>query len=138
MQAIWFGANDCNKDPTGGQYVPLERFKKNLLSIINHPLVKAQAPKIILLTPPPVEETVLEELLRPQDSRVTRKAIDARAYADAVKEVGREAGVVVLDVWTAFMNKAGWTEGAATLPGSKELGKDPILADLLPDGQSFP
>jgi hypothetical protein len=86
------------------------------------------------LTPPPVEENILEELLRPEDSRVIRQAIDAHEYADAVKEVGKDAGVVVLDVWTAFMDKAGWKGGDSLLPGSKALGKDPVLAELLHDG----
>jgi len=132
---IWFGANDCNKDLEWNQHVPLARFKKNLLSIIHHPLVTAHTPKIILLTPPPVEETVLTEQLRAEDSpEGIRKAKDAAEYAEAVREVGKEAGVAVLDVWTDFMKAAGWEGGDAVLPGSIALGKDPVLAGLLYDG----
>jgi len=83
-----------------------------------------------------VEETIIEELLRTNGSiNETRKAKDAAEYAEVVREVGKENGVAVLDVWTAFMEKAGWKAGDAVLPGSKELGKDAVLADLLYDGE---
>lgn len=132
---IWFGANDCNREPTSGQYVPLERFKQNLIAIISHPLVKAQSPKIILLTNPPVEETIIGDLLREMGStNETRKAKDAADYASTVREVGKETKTPVLDVWAAFMEKTGWKLGDAVLPGSKESGKDLILSDLLYDG----
>jgi len=83
-----------------------------------------------------VEETIIEEGLKVVGSTdETRKAQDAAEYAKVVREVGKENGVAVLDVWTAFMEKAGWKAGDAVLPGSKELGKDAVLADLLYDGE---
>jgi hypothetical protein len=138
VQSIWFGANDCNKEPSSGQYVPLERFKQNLIAIINHPLVKAQSPKTILLTAPPVEETVIQETLQGVGStEEIRKARDAADYAAVVREVGKETGVPVLDVWAAFMEKAGWKGEDGFLPGSKKSGKSMVLAELLYDGKKF-
>jgi hypothetical protein len=137
-QTIWFGANDCNKDPGWNQHVPITRFKSNLISLINHPLVKAQSPHIILFTNPPVEETVMLDINKENGSTdMIRRAKDAKEYADAVKEVGKECDVPVLDVWTAFMKAAGWN-GQGVLPGSEESGKNEVLAELLYDGESSP
>jgi lysophospholipase L1-like esterase len=95
-----------------------------LLEIINHPVVTVHSPNIILITPPPFEETMLLKLLEEWGSPPpTRKAVDAQHYAELVKEVGKEAGLPVLDIWSAFMEKAGWK--------SKEL------EELLYDGE-FP
>jgi len=66
----------------------------------------------------------------------TRKAKDAAEYAQLVREVGKDAGVPVLDIWTAFMDKAGWKAGdSLSMPGSIELGKSAELGELLPDGK---
>lgn len=66
----------------------------------------------------------------------TRKAADAKLYAEIVKEVGREAGVPVLDIWSAFMEKAGWKEGdPLPIPGTLELGMSKELEELLYDGR---
>lgn len=131
---IWFGANDCSKDPHWNQWVPIDRFKSNLISIINHSLVKAQSPHIILFTNPPVEETVLLDINKKNGSAdEIRRAKDAKEYAEKTKEVGKEYNLPVLDVWTAFMNATGW-DGHGALPGSEEAGKNETLADLLHDG----
>ncbi len=63
-----------------------------------------------------------------------RRAKDAREYAELVKEVGKEADVPVVDLWTLFMEKAGW-KGGEELPGEEKLGKNEILAELLADGE---
>ncbi|KAH8795418.1 GDSL Lipase/Acylhydrolase family protein-like protein [Hyaloscypha finlandica] len=133
---IWFGANDANKNPIQAQYVPPDRFKKNLLEIINHPVVTVHSPNIILITPPPFEETMLVELQEEWGvPPPTRKAMDAQEYAELVKEVGKEAGVPVLDVWSAFMEKAGWKAGdPLPIPGTLELGKSKELEELSYDG----
>jgi lysophospholipase L1-like esterase len=134
---IWFGANDANKNPIQAQYVPPDRFKKNLLEIINHPVVTVHSPNIILITPPPFEETMLVKLQEEWGvTPPTRKAADAQEYAELVKEVGKEAGVPVLDVWSAFMEKAGWKAGdPLPIPGTLELGKSKELEELSYDGE---
>jgi hypothetical protein len=98
--------------------------------------VKAQAPKIILLTPGPMEETMLTQLKAEQNVPLheIRKAKDAGEYAAVVGEVGMETGVPVLDIWTMFMQKAGW-DGEESLPGSKELGKHLVLESFFYDGK---
>jgi hypothetical protein len=64
----------------------------------------------------------------------SRKAGDAKEYARIVKEVGKESGVSVLDVWGVFMERAGWKDGDM-LPGSLELGMSEVLGELLDDGK---
>jgi hypothetical protein len=97
--------------------------------------MKAQAPHIILFTNPPVEETVILGIHKENgNTAVIRRAKDARDFADATKEVGNECGLPVLDVWSAFMEAAGWT-GEGLLPGSEESGKNEVLAGLLHDGE---
>jgi hypothetical protein len=66
----------------------------------------------------------------------TRKAKDAVEYAETVREVGKETGLSVLDIWSAFMDKAGWKAGdPLPVPGSIKLGRSAALAELLYDGK---
>jgi hypothetical protein len=120
-----------------GQFVPAHRFKQNLINIINHPAVKAHSPHIILLTTPPFEENLLEELRDKFGfTGEVRKAKDGAEYAELVRGAGKETAVDVIDVWSLFMEEAGWKTGEALL-GSKELGKNDVLTDLLYDGMYY-
>jgi isoamyl acetate esterase len=103
----------------------------------------AHTPNIILFTPPPVEESIVYEGHKQMNADfgqegevVIRKAVDAKAYADAdaVKEVGEEERVAVVDVWGAYMEKARWKEGEV-LPGTREGSRNEVLAGLLYDGE---
>jgi len=120
----------------GTQHVPLARYKHNLIAIINHPLVKAQAPRIILVTPPPINQYATEEADRAKGhSQARRTAQHTKSYADAVKEVAAADDVACLDLWTAFMAAAGWDGELANLPGSKEVEVNYFLQNLLHDGK---
>lgn len=70
---------------------------------------------------------------------MTRTAETTKAYADAAREVGEElAGVEVLDLWTVFMERAGWREGqVGPLPGSTNGEENKVLKELLCDGMYF-
>lgn len=70
-------------------------------------------------------------------SGATRKARDGAKYAEATREVGRETGVEVLDVWGLFMQEVGW-DGVGTMPGDTEDGRggrNGVLEGLLLDGE---
>ena len=95
---------------------------------MGHPLVVAQEPRIILITPPPVDEHQFQD--------VTRTAEHTKKYADACRQVASDLGVVVLDLWYAVMSRAGWKEGE-DLPGSQKASKSEFLGELLHDGKSF-
>ena len=66
-----------------------------------------------------------------------RTAENTKIYADIVLKVGEELralDVVVLDIWTCLMEKAGWQSGG-NLPGSKNLKKSWALSQFLIDGK---
>lgn len=131
---IFFGANDACLPGTTGQYVPLETYKQNLREIIMHRTIAFHKPRIILVTVPPIDEYALEavDLAEGRQSR-SRTAARTKEYADASREVGNELGVAILDLWSIFMEHAGWKEGQP-LPGSKTVAKNDVLGALLRDG----
>lgn len=125
LLTIWFGANDAAINSP--QSVPIPAFKSNLttlISLVHSPSSPYYSPstKILLLTPPPVDDTKRNAELasrsppRPAD----RDAENTRLYVEAVKEVGREHGVAVVDTW-----------GAINKLAEKEGGLDRFLSDGL-------
>lgn len=113
--------------PTG-QHVPLDQYKRNVQAILRHPLVSSHKARLILITPPPFDEH--------QWGDGIRTAEHTKKYADACHQVGRELGVVVLDLWSVFMEKAGWKPGQP-LAGSKAAERNDVLGNLLCDGRLF-
>ncbi|KZF21496.1 GDSL lipase/acylhydrolase family protein [Xylona heveae TC161] len=136
---VFLGANDaCLAGGPTRQHVPIEEYKKNLKAIIAHPLIKEHNPRIILITPPPVDEYGLTRTdLAKGITDVLRTAEHTKSYADAAKDVGKELQLTVLDLWTAFMERAGWQPEQEVLPGSKKLGQNTLLAELFHDGLHF-
>ena len=134
---IFFGANDaCSAEAMNGQHVPLHIYKQNLHDLITHPAVRAQQPRLILVTPPPVEERLLEQRVKSLGYKQLNRFNDVtKLYADAVREVGDAHGVAVLDLWNAFMNEAGWKAGES-LPGALNVAESPALKRLLIDGST--
>ncbi|PWW79536.1 SGNH hydrolase [Tuber magnatum] len=134
---VFFGANDATL-PNRSQHVPLDQYSENLKRIINHPLLVAHSPRIILITPPPICE------YRTQDNDLARgipgtqrRAANTKKYADAALEVGKALGIPTVNLWEAFVQHAGgWEEGNPLL-GSKELPKNEKLGELLRDGLHF-
>ncbi|UKZ88296.1 uncharacterized protein TrAFT101_004058 [Trichoderma asperellum] len=139
---ILLGANDAVIDgATTSQHVPIETYKENLHKIINHPRIRAHNPKILLVTPPPVDELKLQvvDVAYGHPSAVRSSAMSA-SYADKAREVAREnPGVVLIDLWQAIMGEAismspeDYQPGGPWL-GSPENGKQGGLDKLLPDG----
>ncbi|KAN0083014.1 SGNH hydrolase-type esterase domain containing protein [Elaphomyces granulatus] len=127
--SIFFGTNDSVLDQYY-QHVPLEDYKENLRAIVGHPLTRAQRPRILILTPPPVSEYMLEAI---EDVRGSRTASNTKRYADACREVANSLDIPVVDIWSAFMGIAGWHDGQA-LPGSKDIPRNVNLENLLTDG----
>lgn len=139
---ILFGANDSVLDlPTTKQHVPLEQYKKNLTDIINHPNIVAHKPKILLITPPPVDQIKVTKLdtANGHSQAIRTQAISA-GYSKMAQQVAQEnPGVEAIDLWTAVMNKAiemtpGDYQAGGPWLGSPESGKQGGLDTLLPDG----
>lgn len=142
FQLIFFGANDaCLPTSSTGQHVPLPIFYNNLKSTILHPSVRShthpeypfldrQPTKLILVTPPPIDEYQLEDT-NPERQRT---AEHTKKYADACLELGKEMGVECLNLWGLIMEKAGWKGEGETLVGCKERERSEVLEKLLKDG----
>ena len=100
----------------------------------------AHSPRLILITPPPVNEYQLEEAGRTkgyvEGQPTDHTAQNTRAYAIACKEVGQKLGVTVLDLWSVMMSKVRWNEGDKLI-GSKEVPNNEGLESMLSDGDSI-
>lgn len=114
--------------------MPLHLYCDTLKLLCHHPSVVAHDPEILLITPPPVNEyqltirDALKGYTAPQ-----RTAANTRRYADACREVGQEINRPVVDLWHAFMRKAGWRNGDP-LAGSKDVERNEVLESLFLDG----
>ena len=143
---IFFGANDARLPDTPGgpqQTVPLEDFVQNLRAMVKHPAVQRhKGIRIVLVMTPPVDE---RELLKhdmesyPGMGRVLRRtAVNTARYAQAVRELGTELGLSVLDIHGAMLKRAGYnssTAGTPTderTPGSRATGSpsSPMVGSL--------
>ena len=115
--------------------MPLNDYKQYLKAIVQHPSVTTQNPRLILITPPPINEYKLEESDFVKGFTVPQRTAEhTKKYADACREVGKELGVAVLDIWSIMMAKAGWREGEP-LAGSKKVARNEVLEGLLIDGE---
>ncbi|KAI9369609.1 SGNH hydrolase-type esterase domain-containing protein [Aspergillus egyptiacus] len=132
---IWFGANDASlRESENGQYVPLDDYKKNLTWLVQHPATVAQKPRILIITPTPVNEYQLEHFdVDKGNIHPTRTNRNTRRYAEAAREVAASLGLPVVDLWTAFMTAAGWKEGQP-LVGSREAPNAKKFESLFTDG----
>ena len=145
---IFFGANDARLPSTPGgpdQHVPLEQYKSNLKKIATHPCVQAhQRIRIILVTPPPVDERKLVEADQQKypeiGSMLRRTAKTTASYAQAVRDLGAELQFPILDIWNAMIRAAGTSIGSLDddcLPGSQQAPKSEVLQSYLHDGLHF-
>ncbi|GAA6056340.1 hypothetical protein JCM3770_000678 [Rhodotorula araucariae] len=114
---VWFGANDAALPPSP-QSMTIEHFKANLntiLDMLRLPTSPWYAPEtqLVLLTPPPVDDTIRNtELASRSPARVPdRDAERTRLFAEAVQDVGRAGAVPVVDVWGRIMQFARDNDG---------------------------
>ncbi|KAK8932936.1 hypothetical protein H634G_07232 [Metarhizium anisopliae BRIP 53293] len=137
---VLLGANDA-AIPTSSQHVPIDQYKENLTRIVTHPHIQAHNPKILLVTPPPVDEIKLTKLGGNDHAPAARLSAVTASYAEKAREVASEnPNVSSVDLWKAIMDKAismaapnDYIQGGHLL-GSPENGKQGGLDSLLPDG----
>ncbi|KAH7140479.1 SGNH hydrolase-type esterase domain-containing protein, partial [Dactylonectria estremocensis] len=126
---ILLGANDAIvPHPESTRDVPVHQYKDNLTRIISHAHIKSHNPKILLVTPPPVDETKLNSL-----GHEPRTVAHTALYAEAVRQVVEEnPEVVLIDLWKAVMDKAAPSHvNAHSLPGSPEGDFNRLFTDGL-------
>ncbi|KAJ5342258.1 Esterase SGNH hydrolase-type subgroup [Penicillium brevicompactum] len=133
LMTVFFGANDACV-PGHDQHVPVDQYKENLKTIIQHPATVAQNPRIILISPPPVNEYQLEAFDAAKDTpHPSRMASFTKLYAAAAQEVAASLNVPVVDLWSAFMQTTSWQEGQPLI-GSRDAPNNETFAGLFTDG----
>lgn len=144
---IFFGANDARIAGSPGgpdQTVPVADYKQNLRWIVDHPAVKAhEGCKVILVTTPPIDE---RKCMRSDQEKypalamqrvLRRTAVNTATYAQAVRDLGAEHDIPVLDIWTAMMARAGHSRHDGMMPGSLGAPANETLQSFLHDGLHF-
>ncbi|RKK06687.1 hypothetical protein BFJ65_g18585 [Fusarium oxysporum f. sp. cepae] len=125
---VHFGANDsCSAGEP--QHCDLDTFKSNIKRVLNWEGVRLHRTRVILVTPSPVEEYRL-----PHDGK--GRAERVAMYAQAIRDIGKEESVPVVDLWTAMMRSTSWKDGGvnAILPGSSSTLPSMDLGRLFYDG----
>ncbi|KAI1148662.1 SGNH hydrolase-type esterase domain-containing protein [Nemania diffusa] len=138
---VLLGANDaCLPIPTSSQGIPIDQYKENLIKIITHEHIKAHNPKILLITPPPLDEIQSFAVdIANGHTEPVRKAVVSAQYSEIVRLVAAEVpGVVLIDLHKALTEKAismtpDYDPSGPPL-GYPEGGKRGALEQLLPDG----
>ena len=113
--------------PGHPQAVPLEEYSDNLKAIVHDPLITVHNAKVLLIGPPPVNEH--------QFAGLDRLAERTKKFADAGNALSKELGVPIVDLWSAFMKRAGWKHGDPLLGKTGVPGSDK-LKETLSDGWS--
>ncbi|KAF2100760.1 SGNH hydrolase [Rhizodiscina lignyota] len=136
FMAVFYGANDaCWPTDQNNQSVPIPQYTGNLIKIFTHPLVKAHNARLIIITPPPVNEYQTWITDQAKGYTIARRSAEhTKEYADAAREVGKDLNIPVLDLWRLIMLKAGWKPDDDPLPGSRIAPENPILIQMLRDG----
>lgn len=104
LVTLWLGANDAAlKDGrSGDQHVPLEEFRVQLSEIIKAIRDGAPTAKLLLLTPPPVDEQARLELCE-SPALLDRSVAAVQGYAQAVVDIAAAERLEVLDVYAMLM-----------------------------------
>lgn len=109
---VFFGANDASLPDrcSGFQHVPFDEYKQNLLAIVA--FLKKQWPstRIILITPPPIDEDA--RLLHPffdNPSGLPERTNEAAGrYAKQCLAVAAECGVPAINIWEKMQQFPHW------------------------------
>jgi lysophospholipase L1-like esterase len=68
--------------------------------------------QIILITPPPINTFQWGPFTEARGGKLDRAFNVTKEYADAVKNLGAELGITVVDIWSVFWDAAGRNEQA--------------------------
>lgn len=143
FMTVFFGANDARLPNTPGgpqQHVPLAEYRENLKSVLTHPNVLAHREvRLILITPPSLDERMCLESAKAADPTfpdvVTRKASTTAQYANAVKQIGQELDIPVVDIWGALIRRAGGSTDEVSHPtGSIDRPRNETFQAFFSDG----
>ena len=136
LLVVFFGANDAAL-PHSVQHVPLERFTANLNELLDSlsPLLQLPAERIMLVTPPALDQDAWHQSVRatanddslPRD----RDADTTCAYAAEVLRVARERHLAFLDLHGAMLAHDDWRSLLSDGLHFSPLGNDLMARELL-------
>ncbi|RDX76812.1 GDSL esterase/lipase CPRD49, partial [Mucuna pruriens] len=129
---VYFGGNDSmHPHPSGdGFHVPLQEYIENMRKIAIHLMGLSKKTRIIFLSPPPINEAQMHEMLSTLLGQSRRTNESGRIYSEACLEVCREMNVKAIDLWSALQQRHDWldvcfTDGIHLSPeGSKIVVKE--------------
>ncbi|XP_020199868.1 GDSL esterase/lipase At5g62930 [Aegilops tauschii subsp. strangulata] len=112
---IFFGANDAALPgrTSQRQHVPVEEYRQNLKTIVNHLKDCSKSMVILLITPPPIDEDGRERYARSQYGEDARRLPErtnemAGVYAGQCIELAKEMDVQCVDLWSKMQATEGW------------------------------
>ncbi|CAK9275446.1 unnamed protein product [Sphagnum jensenii] len=114
---VFFGANDAALPVPDGKHfhVPLPQYKANLHQIVSHIKSNSETTVVVLITPPPLDDEAWIEFRRANYNKQPEALPDrinevTKLYAQACKEVAKEACVPVIDLWSVFQQTQNWRQ----------------------------
>ncbi|KAG2188643.1 hypothetical protein INT44_001398 [Umbelopsis vinacea] len=134
LMTVFFGANDASESWTD-QHVPMDVYADNLATIVEGIQKYSADTRIIVITPPPVNEVQWKKRCEDGGGVLDRSNDLAKAYAEAAKDVARKHNVPYVDLWTEIMklvNDSGSADDIADLASEKQHNRD--LSEFLYDG----
>lgn len=129
---LFLGANDAAlPEEKPAQHVPIEEYEKNLGVLVDW--IKSfgiSSEKIIMITPPPVnEKALLEDIIKKgEGDKCTRTNENAQKYSIACMQVAKRKECRQVDLWSAM------SEGSSPDVPSSYLSDG---LHLSPEGNSF-
>ncbi|KZV57547.1 GDSL esterase/lipase [Dorcoceras hygrometricum] len=139
---VFFGANDASLPDRSSarQHVPLEEYKKNLHALIDFLQKRWPSTRVLLITPPPIDEAA--RLQRNPTGLPERTNEAAGNYARACLAVAAECGLAAVDLWTKMQQTHGWQKALLvdglhlTVEGNKVVFEE-VIARLKEVGVSL-
>ncbi|GER54423.1 SGNH hydrolase-type esterase superfamily protein [Striga asiatica] len=107
---VYFGGNDAMRPhPSGlGPHVPLLEYIENMKKIYLHLKSLSNQTRIIFLTCPPVNETMIKQYFGNSFDKQERTNEACRTYSDALIDLCNKLDIKVIDLWTALQNREDW------------------------------
>jgi lysophospholipase L1-like esterase len=124
LLTVWLGTNDSTF-PGSSQHVPLDRFAASMKDIFSVVRERSPQTKIILITPPPIYTPDVQTQLYDKNDPPTQmnRSVEVQGtYVQAVKDLGREEKIPVVDAWEPIWEAAGSKQPEAVQPFLSDVG----------------
>ncbi|KAL9402372.1 hypothetical protein Peur_006221 [Populus x canadensis] len=113
---VYFGGNDSMGPHSSGlgPHVPLDEYMENMRKIAIHLKSLSDTTRIIFMSCPPVDEARVSSSTSGIFSEVVRTNELCQIYSNSCIKLCQELGVKVVDLFSAFQKRDGWTTACFT------------------------